>query len=206
MAAGRALNQSIITALRLLYHKREGRWLKPLLILDRIDKGGAGMSWKKKGVLFLIIALIGAIAIILYFNHHISGDKLLNHIQMDNITQVSVKKTLEDSDSIEDLGHFYLCESEIQEFFEIFSSCQLKDIRQQSFPISTDVRYYVFLFNSEGNIEGTMKFYEDDVLIFDYIYGDRPAIHKRYSIMSSSFKNFFESIILLNTEGSTNAA
>ncbi len=85
--------------------------------------------------------------------------------------------------------------------FKIISNSQLKDIGLKPFAIDTEVRYFVYLCNSEGYAEGTMKFYGDKILIFDYVYGDRPATHKRYSIVSSSFKDFFESIILLNTEG-----
>lgn len=134
------------------------------------------------------------IAFLFFYCGRTSGDKLLDYIPMENITEIKVQKTIDDGTTIEDCGNFELNQSEIEQFYKIFSEAQIKDIGGQPFTINTEVRYFVFFNDSKGRTEGTMKFYENEVMIFDYVYGDRPAIHKRYSIISSSLKDFFESI------------
>lgn len=132
-----------------------------------------------------------------YHNHHF-GDELLNYIRMENITEITVQKTLEDDNTIKDCGTFVLNQTETEEFYKIFSEARIKDIGRRPFSFNTKVRYYIYFNNFEGRTEGTMKFYENEIVIFDYVYGDRPAIHKRYSIISSSLKNFFERIFIKN--------
>lgn len=147
-------------------------------------------------VVIIIVVVLGVVGFLSVNRGHISGDELFDQIPMENVTQITVQKTRENSASIEELGSFELTQSQIEQFYRIFSDTQLKDIGQRSFAINTEIRYFVFFLNSEGNADGTMKFYENEALILDYAYGDRPAIHKRYSIISSSLNDFFESIVL----------
>lgn len=152
------------------------------------------MNRKKKWVVFFGLAAFGVIVLLFVYGGRISGDRLFDYIQVDNIVRITVQKTVESSSSAEDQGFFDLTRSEIERFYAVISDSEMKGIRGEAFGINTEVRYYVFLYNSEGYAEGTMKFYGDEELIFDYVYGDRPAIHKRYSIRVSSFEDFFESL------------
>lgn len=124
-----------------------------------------------------------------------SGENIVDYIEADDIQEIIVKKTLEDGSGEEDCCTLKLEREEVTDFYAILSELKVKNIGKQPFPISTNVRYYVYLNDANGFSKGTMKFYEDEVLLFDYVYGDRPAIHKRYSVASSSIKDFFETMI-----------
>lgn len=159
------------------------------------------MHRKRIRMIALCFVIIGVVVFLFIYCRSISGRDLFDYIQLDNIERITVQKVVENDTLPYDFGSFLLTQSEIDSFFEVISDSQLKDIGLNSFAINTEVRYFAYFCNSEGYAEGTMKFYGDKTLIFDYVYGDRPAIHKIYSIVSSSFEDFFESIILLNTEG-----
>ena len=148
--------------------------------------------FKKTAVLIAIILM--GLAFLLFYRGHTSGAGLLDHIPIENITEITVQKTIDDGTTIEDRGTFELDQAEIDRFYEIFSETQIKDIGGQPFSFDTDIRYFVFFHDPEGRTNGTMKFYENEAVIFDYVYGDRPALHKRYRILSSSLNEFFRSI------------
>ena len=111
------------------------------------------------------------------------------------MAEVEFQKTLEDGEHTEECASFALEPAEIEQFYEALSAAKLKDIGAQSFPINSDIRYYIFLNNADGVPVGTLKFYAADTLIFDFAYGDQPAAHGRYSIQSSSLADCFEAII-----------
>lgn len=156
---------------------------------------------KKRNTFLAIVVLLSlGIFLFVFCGNRISGQELIDYIPTGNVTKIVVQKVLDDGVTIEDFGSFELDDSEIELFYTNLSSSTLKDIGEHSFTINNDVRYFVYLSNSSGYIEGTMKFYDDEILIFDYVYGDRPALHKRYSITSSTLIDFFNSIILLKSE------
>lgn len=159
------------------------------------------MILKKKKILVLCIAIVVIIVLLCFYCGRVSGDQVLDYIPMEDVTEIVVRKTIDDGKTIKDCGTFQLNQAEAEQFCHVFSEAKLKDIGKQSFPIRTTVRYYVYFNVSNSRINGTMEFYEgtmefygDDVLIFDYVYGDRPAVHERYSIRLSSLEDFFESI------------
>lgn len=142
------------------------------------------------------------IAVLLYILVKILPEKGVEaYINADDIEEIVVKKALEDGSGIEDCFVFSLEKEDINEFYAILSEIKVKNIKKQPFSINTNVRYYVYLNDSSSVSKGTMKFYGDEVLIFDYVYGDCPSIHKRYSITSSSIKDFFEARISQKKEG-----
>lgn len=152
----------------------------------------------KKKILVLCLAIL-VLFLWAYFRP-VSGEKLLDHIQKEKLTEIIVKKTIDDGTSAEDLGTVQLEGSAIERFYTVLSGAKVKDIGERAFPFNTNIRYHVFLNNAEGITEGTLKFYEQEAVIFDHAYGDRPAIHKRYSLTSASVKDFFGSLFHENGE------
>lgn len=150
------------------------------------------MAKKKKiaaGCLILFVILLCV------FGRTLFEKEIVDYIEVDEIEEIIIKKTLEDGNGIEDCCTFKLESEDITEIYTILSEMKVKNIGEQPFSINTNVRYYVYLNDVTGFSKGTLKFYEDEVLIFDYVYGDHPSVHKRYSIISSSIKDFIETRI-----------
>lgn len=152
------------------------------------------MRRKKAVALMLCLAALGAAVVLLVCRGRVSGDKLFDYIAAEGIVHITVQKTIENSAAVEDLGSFALTPSERERFYALLSETRLKDLGARPFAIHTEVRYYVSLCNSEGYAEGTMKFYGNDTMLFDYASGGRPAVHKRYAVESSSLQEFFDSV------------
>ena len=153
----------------------------------------------KKVIVYLILLAF----LLCAFWGTLSGKEIVDYIEADGIEEIVIKKTLEDGNGIEDYCTFKLKSEDVRELYAMLSEMKVKNIGEKSFSINTNVRYYVYLNDANGFSKGTMKFYGDEVLIFDYVYGDRPPIHKRYSIVSSSIKDFFETRISQKEEEQT---
>ena len=74
---------------------------------------------------------------------------------------------------------------EVRELYRRLSEVKLRDLGQQAFSITGPERYYLSFAGDQDSGIAAIKLYGDKTLIFDRVYGDRPAIHKRYSIVSS---------------------
>ena len=143
----------------------------------------------------IIICLIFLLVLLCVFWRILSEKIIVEYIETDDVQEIVVKKTYEDGNGIEDCCTFKLATEEVSEFYTILSEMKVKNIGESSFPINTNIRYYIYLNDANGTSIGIMKLYGDEVLIFDYVYGDRPSIHERYSIVSSSIKDFLETRI-----------
>lgn len=144
----------------------------------------------------IVVRCLILIAVLLCILGRIFPEKGVDdYIETDDIEEIVIKKVLEDGNGIEECCIFPLEKEDINEFYTILSEMNVTNLKTQPFSISKNIRYYVYLNDANGFSKGTMKFYGDEVLIFDYVYGDCPSIHKRYSITSSSIKYFFEARI-----------
>lgn len=150
---------------------------------------------KKKLVFTCCIALFLAaiIVTVCLLRSPISGDKILQYMRFEDITSVSIKKTQENGASVI-LGKCELTDSEVAEFYDGLSNSTFREHKGPGL-IQSEIRYYATFTNKDGNAECTMVFYDDDFLLFEYSYGDRPGVSKRYEIISTELNRFFESVI-----------
>lgn len=149
---------------------------------------------KKKGAILLGLAMLGVLALWLAGHGRIPGSGLVERIPMENIARVTARKTLENSSGAEELGARDLTPEEVRRFYGALSETRLREMGERPFSITTEERYYISFLDAQGRVAGTMKFYGDRALIFDYAWGDRPAVHQRYSIDPSgpsSLNDFF---------------
>lgn len=154
---------------------------------------------KRTGI-FVIAALTAAVVAEAFLSQRpVSGSKVYGYMRPDNISRMTVQKVLSNETGSEDLGTVELSESEMERFYELLLATKLRDIHSESFPIRTNVRYYAVFENLDGKIEGRMEFYGNEVLIFDYIYGDKPSVYKRYLIVTSPLEKFLESVFSAET-------
>lgn len=148
---------------------------------------------KKLSFFLVSVSLTVVILLFIVFHTYTSGITLIEYIQTSNISQATIqKKQINNGTVTEDFGPFTLTSNEFNQFLEILGKATLKDIGKQPFTISTDTRYVVTFKGPSPFREATMKFYGDKVLIFDCIFDEQAPIHKRYSIISSEFGNFFK--------------
>ncbi len=99
------------------------------------------MTFKKR---MLVLCLAVLVLFLWAYFRPVSGEKLLDHIQKENITEIIVKKTIDDGISAEDRGTVQLEGSELQRFYTVLSEAKVKDIGERAFPFNTNIRYYVF--------------------------------------------------------------
>lgn len=159
-------------------------------------------SKKKKSIACMVIAVMIIFSCFYCgYRSRVSGDEVLEYIPRENVTEILIRKTVEDGEETKDCGTVRLTQAETYWFYRVFSEAKLKDIGTQTYPFRTKFRYYVYFNVSDSHIngpvefyEGAMEFYGDEMLLFDYVYGDRPAVHGRYAIRSSALEIFFESI------------
>lgn len=146
---------------------------------------------------FIAVLLIGAITLIFLISlfSQVSGNEILGYIQKEDISLVTIEKTLENSDGMEQLKNHELTADELTQFYDYFAEMKLKNIDTSSFKIESEVRYYISFKNHDGNEVCTMKFYNDDALIFDYIYGTKSPVHERYKIINTGLVDYFELIL-----------
>lgn len=148
----------------------------------------------------MIAALVAAaVAAAFLSQRSVSGSKVYGYMRPDNISRMTVQKVLSGETGSEDLGTVELSESEMERFYELLQETKLRDIHSESFPIRTNVRYYAVFENLDGQIEGRMEFYGNDVMIFDYIYVDKPPVHRRYLIVTPPLEKFLESVFSAET-------
>ena len=149
------------------------------------------MSAKKK--LLLLLGLVVMAVGFASLNRQTSGRRLLSWIQQENITQVTVQKTIENG-AHQDLGAVTLTASEAEQFYAVLSEAQLRESGAQTFTVSSDVRYCVSFLDAAGISKGTLRFYGDEFLLFDLASNHHAPIHKRYSIRVSDCSAFFDTL------------
>lgn len=150
---------------------------------------------KRKSIWSICVILLVSGIYLLFFYSQVSGIELLEYVERENISEILIRKTLEDGSGCWEAGVCTLSPEEIEQFYAYLENSQLKDIGIQAVPIESNIRYYVTLNRGGGRLAGQLEFYDDDILIFDYTYGNRPGVHKRYIIISSSISSFFEAVL-----------
>lgn len=152
------------------------------------------MDRKRKGAVLLGLAALAVLALWLLCRGPVPGSRLAERLPAEGVARVTARKTLENSSATEELGARDLTPEEVRRFYGALSETRLREIGEQPFSITTEERYYISFLDAQGRIAGTMKFYGDRALVFDYAPGDRPAVHERYSIDpsgSASLNDFF---------------
>lgn len=88
------------------------------------------MKFKRK---IPILCLVAVTISLCFFYGLRSGKKILDYIRLNDITEIVVKKTVEDGTEIKDCGTFKLESVEIEKFYTVLSEAKVKDIGNQSF-------------------------------------------------------------------------
>lgn len=139
----------------------------------------------------IILCVILLCIIISYFKRNISGNQLLNYMLTENISTIEIRKTRENSNGTEDLGSYHCSAEDIGRFYECLGDSRFKDLGDDSFMITSEIRYYISCKDENGVLIAQMKFYDTYALILDcYYYAKEPAMHRRYRIKSSVLGDF----------------
>ena len=139
---------------------------------------------KKPGAVLLGLAAAAGV-LWLAFWRPVPGKRLVEQLPGEDVVRVTVRETLEDGETVRELDARELTPEEVRELYRRLSEVKLRDLGQQAFSITGPERYYLSFAGDQDSGIAAIKLYGDKTLIFDRVYGDRPAIHKRYSIVSS---------------------
>ncbi len=143
----------------------------------------------------IIFAVILAVGAIIYFYPRTTGDELLECLHWENIETVTIEKTLENSKGITAVATCELTSEELSSFCELFRGTKLKSFHKETFRTSSDTRYYISFRDEQGTEVCWMRFYNDEVLIFDYLSYEQPTDIQRYKIAETALISFFEEIL-----------
>lgn len=148
----------------------------------------------KKKLMFPAIILALFAVFLYYHNLTVSGEKVLERLDLDNyVATVTIEREIIDDPS--SFAFYTFTEDEIEEFYTYFKATEFKDIGNASFPIFTNIRYGIKFYDKDEYNIVWMQFYEADTLIVDRVYNeDKPSLLGRYTIISSDLKQFFDRI------------
>lgn len=149
----------------------------------------------KKKIVVTILSIILAIATIGYFTAQVTGKEVLEKMQRESIDTVVIEMISENSEDFSCLTSLELSADELSSFFEHLGNTRFRNLKTSPFAINTEIRYYLSFYDLDGREVCRMKFYGNDVLLVDYIYGTQPADHDRFKITSTSLGEWFEDIL-----------
>lgn len=155
---------------------------------------------KKRKFVLILSGIIIFILLYIAIGRHltITGNEMLKFFQ-DDICYAKLEKTSEDENGKICLGTYYFTDKELQRLLKQIMNSEFREMRNTTFSVNTDIRYYISFWNSKGIVECEMKLYGADVLIFHYISGKKPAVHENYWIISTPIVNYFDAIIEENS-------
>lgn len=151
---------------------------------------------KKRWLLGIIVIFVVALGVVQALLFTASGSKLLQYINNEGVCIITLEKSVVNSEVDKLLKSKRLSSEELAIFYELLSNSKFRSIGYTSFPYNSEIEYNVFFEDNGGNQICTMKFKDDDLLIFDLSTGRVPAIHERYEILSSQLISYFEQILL----------
>lgn len=143
----------------------------------------------------IIVAVILVVGAVIYFYPRTTGNELLKLPQWDNIETVTIEKTEGSGTDITTVAAYELTAEELSSFCELFRSTKLKSFNKETFRTFSDTKYYISFRDARGNEECWMRFYNDEVLIFDYLSREQPTDIQRYKITETAVISFFEEIL-----------
>lgn len=144
--------------------------------------------------LWLLILIVVTFCFYYSFNY-VDGSALSKTIEELELSHVVVTKTFENGAASGHVVTYELTENEQKALNIYLQKTELKNIRHQPRAISTDIRYYLMYYDTNGDVVATIKLYNDEMMIFDFSDGTAPAIHGRYSIIETQLAAFLEVIL-----------
>lgn len=143
----------------------------------------------------LILLLILIVLIIAFMLLPIKGERIFAKVPIDNAKQITIQKTSEHETEVLNVASCTVSDEAVQDFIEYFKDTTLQNLYGHSFPIESDIRYFVSVETSDDMVQINMKFYHDDAVLIDCVYGDRPAFHGRYKIGQTDLIALFEAML-----------
>lgn len=148
----------------------------------------------------LVLAALCGMVYAIVFAGRMPGQRILAHIPMEDVSRITIHKTVEDLTSVDapgmqDMGTKELTPAQMEAFFRVLAGAKLRDIGNDPFGIHTDSRYEMRFYHEDGMEHGRILFYGDRHLLFSYYEdGDRPFFDVRCKIRQSDFDQWFASI------------
>lgn len=148
-----------------------------------------------KKVIILITLLIFTVLLFSFAFFPIKGARISAKVPIDDATYITIRKMSEDTTSLLPVAQCTIPDEKLQEFILHFEDTALQSLYNLPFAIESEIRYYVSIETSDDSIWIDMKFYHDDAVIIDCVYGDRQAFHGRYSITRTNLIAFFDAML-----------
>ena len=123
------------------------------------------------------------------------GDLISAKIPIDEAKYVTICKISEDEIAELPVAERTISDEMLQEFIMYFEDMTLQNLYNLPFSIDSPIKYKVHVTTFNDKVWITMTFYDDDAVIIDGVYGDKPAFHGRYKIVRTNLVAFFETIL-----------
>lgn len=147
----------------------------------------------------LIVSAVSVLFLLVFINLPTSGKQILKNVPVDDANKIVICKTIDNGNGVFIVSECTIPREEIPNLVQHFSDTILYYIKENPFPIESEVRYDVHIVNNKNTVKADLKFYDDDALVIDCAYGDKPAFHRRYLIEKTKLIEFFEN--MLNSSG-----